>query len=294
MKRLRQRVGASAAILTLLGLAVCWLAGSILSRSANQPVPPALSPGKDIRISSMDGVTLGATYWPGLAARAPGVLLLHGNGVSRASMAVPAAWLATKGYAVLTIDFRGHGESSPADHSFGLYEAHDAHAAFRWLKARQKGGRIGVIGSSLGGAAILIGDEGPLPADAIVLQAVYPDIRAAIRNRISFRLGTVIGTLAEPFLSYQSLLRQHVSPDRFSPLAAMPRVTAPVFVIGGANDKSTPRAETNAMFGAAKSPKQLWIVPGMGHEAATGISGDEYRARLLSFLGKYLQRNGQQ
>lgn len=286
----RKTIAASTAVAVLIGLSVCWLAGSILSQSTNQAVPAAIYPGEDIRIASADGITLGATYWPGATANAPGVLLLHGNGASRASMAQTAVWLATKGYAILTIDFRGHGQSSPSNHSFGLYESRDARAAFNWLKARQKGGRIGVIGSSLGGAAILIGDDGPIPADAVILEAVYPDIRTAIRNRISTRLGSLIGTTAEPFLSYQSMLRQNVSPDRFSPLAAMPSVKAPVFVIGGGEDKSTPPAETKEMFRAARSPKEIWIIAGMGHGAATGIDSDEYRMRVSSFLEQNLRQ----
>jgi alpha/beta superfamily hydrolase len=92
--------------------------------------------------------------------------------------------LARLGYAALTIDFRGHGESEMAERSFGLREATDAASAFRWLKQHQRGARVAVIGNSLGVAAALLGSAGPLPADALVLQAVYPDIRRAIRNRL--------------------------------------------------------------------------------------------------------------
>ncbi|MEP7006206.1 MAG: hypothetical protein ABI810_09495 [Sphingomonas bacterium] len=71
---------------------------------------------------------------------------LHGNGASRAAMAPTAAWIARQGYAALTIDFRGHGESSPAQHSFGFGEAQDAAAAFVWLKRQQHGAPVLVIG----------------------------------------------------------------------------------------------------------------------------------------------------
>jgi alpha-beta hydrolase superfamily lysophospholipase len=63
-----------------------------------------------------------------------------------------AAWLAAQGFAVLTIDFRGHGQSTPRPHSFGYGESTDAHAAFAWLKQRRSGGKVAVIGISLGGA----------------------------------------------------------------------------------------------------------------------------------------------
>jgi alpha-beta hydrolase superfamily lysophospholipase len=38
---------------------------------------------------------------------------------NRASTAPTAAWLATLGYATLTIDFRGHGQSEMADGASG-------------------------------------------------------------------------------------------------------------------------------------------------------------------------------
>ncbi|HMT45362.1 MAG TPA: alpha/beta fold hydrolase, partial [Chakrabartia sp.] len=198
----------------VFGLIGIWLIGSLLSRPTPSVIAAAASPAQDVWIKTGDGLDIAGTYRPGNSLSAPGILLLHGNGASRAATDSNAAWLTEQGFATLTIDFRGHGESDVSDHSFGLFEARDARAAFDWLGKRQGGARIGVIGISLGGAAALLGDEGPLPADALVLQAVYPDIRAAIRNRLAERLGGVLATLGEPLLSYQSWLRQGVGPDR--------------------------------------------------------------------------------
>jgi pimeloyl-ACP methyl ester carboxylesterase len=120
------------------GLAASWGLGSLMTRPSPSFVAPARPPVVDLHISSLDGLLLAATYRPGRRPGAPGVLLLHGNGASRAAMAANAAWLASCGYAVLTIDFRGHGQSSPAPHSFGLYESRDAAAGFTWLKRHQR------------------------------------------------------------------------------------------------------------------------------------------------------------
>ncbi|MBL7660867.1 alpha/beta hydrolase, partial [Escherichia coli] len=79
-----------------------------------------------------------------------------------------------------------------------LDEGLDARAAFDWLKARQDGAKVAVVGVSLGGAAALIGRDGAVPADAMVLVAVFPDIRHAIYNRMAAVLTPVGGTLAEP------------------------------------------------------------------------------------------------
>lgn len=276
----------------LMGLASMWLVGSMLSRSSNSPVNDAVAPAQDVHFTARDGLAIAGTYWPGARPDAPGILLLHGNGASREAMAASAEWLSRQGYATLAIDFRGHGESASADHSFGLFEARDAHAAIAWLRQRQGGARIGVVGGSLGGAASLIGEQGPLPADAMVLVAVYPAIRDAVRNRLGSRLGRLAGHALEPLLSYQSWLRQGVSPDLFSPLEAVRRVSQPVLVIGGAEDVYTPPDETRMLHAAAAGPKELWIVPGMDHNAIMAVEQDAILARIKGFFDAALVKDG--
>jgi pimeloyl-ACP methyl ester carboxylesterase len=256
-----------------------------MMRSSPSRVPPATAPARDFHLRSEDGLILAATYWPGPTPEAPAVLLLHGNGASRAAMAATAAWVAGQGYAALTIDFRGHGESSPAQHSFGFAESRDAAAAFDWLKHRQHGAPVAVLGSSLGGASALLGPHGPVPADALILVAVYPDIRHAIRNRIGVQLGSWPAALLEPLLSYQSLFRFGVGPGALWPLDALRRYHGPVLVIGGNRDRYTPPTETRALFDAAPGPRQILWVSG-DHAAVSGVSSTANRDDLAQFLAR--------
>lgn len=266
------------------GLALSWVAGSAMVRGRAAAVPPAEAPASDLRIRTGDGLSLAATYWPGRRADSPAVLLLHGVRSSRASTAPTAAWLSGLGYAALTLDFRGHGGSDIAERSFGLREASDARSGFEWLKRRQRGAKVAVIGNSLGGAAALLGPSGPLPAEALVLQAVYPDIRHAIRNRIADRLTAAPAYALEPLLSFQSKPRFGVMPGDLSPLRALRRYPGPVFVIGGEDDRYTPPDETRALFAAAPGPKRLWLVPGRDHAAMGDLGDDAWRDRIGGFL----------
>jgi uncharacterized protein len=269
---------------TALGLAVCWVAGSIMASGHNSCVTAATLPSRDIRFETLDGVSIAATFTPGQSGRSPAILLLHGVDASRQATAANAAWLASLGYATLTIDFRGHGQSSIKPRTFGLNEALDAQAAFNWLKRRQDGAPVAIIGISLGGAASLLGDTGPIPADALILQAVYPDIRRAIRNRITSRTSVGIGYLLEPLLSFQAPIRFGVWPSRLSPLKAMPRYNGPVMIIGGEQDRSTPPAETRAMFAAARGFRKLWLVPIGDHAAICDLASPAYRNQVKEFL----------
>jgi alpha-beta hydrolase superfamily lysophospholipase len=284
MSRWRHRTVRIVAALLLLGLLVSWLLGEALVWPTPFAVPPAAPPAVDFALRSTDGLRLAATFRPGRTPASPAVLLLHGNGASRAAMAATATFLSARGYATLAIDFRGHGQSASARHSFGLFESRDAEAGLAWLKALQRGAKVAALGLSLGGAAALIGEHGPLPADALVVEAVYPDIRHAIRNRIAAFTTAGPATLLEPLLSLQSRPRLGIWPSRLSPIEAARGYPAPVLVVGGGADRYTPPDETRALYAAFPGPKRLWFMAGKAHAGVGDIADPGYRSALLAFL----------
>lgn len=286
MRLWRKRIMSWLVILFLTGLPLSWFVGSWLM----SPKPSEVSAPDTVALRASDGIALAGTYWPGRRADAPGVLLLHGNGGSRDAVAGNAAWLAEQGYAVLAIDFRGHGRSGAAMHSYGWHESRDARAAFAWLKQHQQGAKVAVVGISLGGASSLLGEDGPLPADALVLQAVYPVLRNAIRNRIASITGSGPALLLEPLLSFQTRPRLGIWPSRLAPIEAVRHYKGPVFVIGGAADRYTPPAETRALLAAAPNGRGLWFAPGADHAATCVLETPAYRAQLLRFFGESIGR----
>jgi len=284
MRALIAKIAVALVVLLVVAGAGSWFVGSQNVQGAASDVPPAMEPAENITIKARDGVAIAGTYWPGRTPNAPAVLLLHGLGASRNQTSANAEWLASLGYAALAIDLRGHGESTITEHSYGLDEGLDARAAFDWLKAKQQGAKVGVIGISLGGAAALVGRDGPLPADALVLEAVFPTIRAAIYNRLRVRTSFVGATLLEPLLSFQSLPRYGVWPSRISPLVALRTYRAPVLVIGGGADRYTTAGETRQLYRAAPAARGLWIVPGLDHGRVSSLGDEEWRKRVGAFF----------
>jgi uncharacterized protein len=289
LSAMRRRPLWTLTLLVLLGLTICYSFGSIAARPFSANVPLLAAHEQRFTLTASDGIKTAASYFPAEKANAPGVLLFHGVTSSRGQFKSQIAWLNAAGYAVLAIDFRGHGESAQVSRSFGLFEARDAKAAYDWLKVKQQGARIGAIGVSLGGAASLLGEDGPLPVEAMILQAVYPDIRHAIRNRIATRAGTLIGALGEPLLSYQSILRYGVWPNRISPETAARNFKGAAFVIGGKDDLYTPVNETRLLAAAFPKPAALWLEPGMGHDAVSATDTVQYRRYVLAFLALILK-----
>ena len=283
----KRRLMTLGALAFVIALGLSWAFGSIVTGRSAVPPSPLPVGAQAVSLRSADGITLAGNFWPGKDDHAPAILLLHGLGSSRAQFDGDGAALAKKGYAVLAINFRAHGDSGGDLRSFGYFEARDAQAGFAWLKGHQHQAKVGIMGMSLGGAAALLGPEGPVKCDALVLAVVYPDIHHAIRNRVASRIGGLLGAVGELVLSYQAPLRYGVWPDAIAPMTAIRSLHAPVLIIGGEVDVYTPPAETRMLFNAAPGRKQLWIVPKAGHNGAT--KDREFLPRVSAFFDTALR-----
>ena len=114
-------------------------------------------------------------YAPGAGVASAGapLLLLHGGGQTRHSWASTARRLSELGRRVLTMDLRGHGDSSwDPDGRYQLSDhSTDAAAVIDWLGAEPV-----LVGASLGGLTglALEGDHRPGSIQALVLVDIVP------------------------------------------------------------------------------------------------------------------------
>lgn len=285
----RQRLHAISAGIVLgvtgvTALASCGLARPMQSRVGIAP----LSLGADtVSFRSASGSVIHAWFARGRSG-AGAVLLLHGVGADRRAMVDRARFLHVAGYSVLIPDFQAHGESEGAHVTFGALESLDAAAALDFLHAHAPGERAGVIGVSMGGAAALVGPNGPLPVDALVLESVYPTIRDAVRDRLRAWLGPLGPAFTSPLLSVVGR-EIGVSSEALRPLDRIASVGAPVLIAAGTADRYTPIAETRALYANAQSPKELWVVDGAGHVDLHAFAPVEYERRVGGFLARVLR-----
>ena len=250
--------------------------------------PPAGLGAGTISFASGTGLQLAAWFAPGRPGGG-GVLLVHGIGSDRRILASRIAFLARGGLAVLALDLRGHGESAPARVTFGRDEAHDVAAALDWLRAAAPGEKVGALGLSLGGAAVALASR-TCPIDAMVLEAVFPDIRSAVANRVRRIAGAAAVVLA-PLLLAVGTGVTGLRPSELRPIDAVARYAGPLFVISGDEDRSTPIAEARALFDAAPGAQEFWAVRGAGHVDMAAAAGIDYEKRILAFFGRHLQRD---
>jgi uncharacterized protein len=261
------------------------------ARSVAGPPPSDLG-AEAVEFQSASGATIRGWF---VAGRPGGgaVVLMHGLRGNRLAMVRRARLLHSAGFSVLLFDFQAHGESTGKRITFGHLEARDAAAAAALVRQRLPGEKVGAIGTSLGGAAALLGPA-PLAVDALVLEAVYPDIGAATANRINVVLGARLGALvSKPIARLFELLMMPilgVMPPDLRPIDHVAGIGAPVLIVAGARDNRTTMAETAAMFARAREPKSLWVLDDAGHFDFEAHAPEQYRTRVLTFLAQTLQR----
>jgi pimeloyl-ACP methyl ester carboxylesterase len=272
----------------IMGTATSWLLGSQLVRPANHSVPlPAGFPAQVVSLPGPGHAIAG--WWLNQGGNSPVVLLLHSIRADRTSMLSRAKLLLGHGFSVLLIDLQGHGETPGAAITLGSRESADVRATLGWLKRTAPSRRIGVIGCSLGGAAVLLGPQ-PSGFDAVVLEAVYPRVAGAVENRIRIRLGPLAPVLA-PLLLVQLQPRLHLLPRDLEPIRWIGRLGSPVLVVAGSRDQHTTLAESEELFRAAVQPKRLWVVSGARHQDFLSFDPEGYDSEVVGFLLEHLGRS---
>ncbi|MBP3543160.1 MAG: alpha/beta fold hydrolase [Lachnospiraceae bacterium] len=129
--------------------------------------------GEDFTLEASDGVTVPVTYYPAVTessqrgtelpeqpeqpdnaeeSKKPVVILVHGAGGDRVSVAPLAELYLEQGYQVLTYDQRGHGDNSDDKVSFGYFEARDVACLVDYAAEVLGADQIIVHGQSMGGA----------------------------------------------------------------------------------------------------------------------------------------------
>lgn len=215
------------------------------------------------------------------------VLLLHGVRGSRLDMLSRAEFLHRLGYSVLLMDFQAHGESPGSKITFGHLESLDVEAALRFLNDRYPGEKIGVIGTSMGAAAMVLTVH-RAKVQAVVLESMYPTIDQATEDRLRLYLGRM-GIVFAPLLTGQLRLRLGIDPAALRPIARMRDLQAPVFITSGTLDRHTTIEEAKSIYAAAGEPKQFWAVEGAEHVDLHRFAPVEYETRVANFLGTYLR-----
>jgi alpha-beta hydrolase superfamily lysophospholipase len=231
-----------------------------------------------------DAVPIDAAHLPGTGDLA--IVIAHGFTLNWRR---PHVWrIANRlngcGAGVVVFDFRGHGRSGGLS-TMGDREIMDLDVAVTW--ARQLGyQRVAALGFSMG-ASVVLRHAGLIGGADAVVSVSGPGrwyYRGTERMRrvhlaVEHRLGRLVT---------RQWLKTRVSPDGWKPVPIPPAEAAarispvPLLIVHGDQDLYFPPEHAHRLYQAAGQPKELWLIPGMGH--AESATSDELVDQIAAWI----------
>jgi fermentation-respiration switch protein FrsA (DUF1100 family) len=230
--------------------------------------PPSSYPDSPeiLKLKTKQGITIAALYLPNPQAdgRRPvedhrTLLYSHGNGEDMGDNRLLFDQLQAKGFAIMAYDYPGYGQSDGKPSEQGAYDAIEAAYDYLVEDLHIEPKTIVLQGRSVGGGPV-VDLAVRKPVGGLILESTFVT---------TFRVVTHIRLL--PF-------------DKFDNLAKIPRVTCPVLVIHGTQDRTIPFWHGQALFNAIAAPKQSFWVEGADHNNLVGVAGDRYFQVIQDFV----------
>ncbi|MFT3916447.1 MAG: alpha/beta fold hydrolase [Anaeromyxobacteraceae bacterium] len=266
-----------ALLAALLALTSCmppaWGASALL-HPTRRPAPPApAEPHEDLAFTGDGGVPLrGWRFAAAAPARGVTVVWLHGIGDTRASAAWLARELTPAGFDVLAWDARAHGESGGAACTYGYLERRDVSRALDAAGVK----RAILVGHSLGAAvALQAAAEDPRVVGVVAVSA-FSDLATIARDRAPWFASDA--EIREAFRIAEREAGLVVAET--SPILSAPRIHAAVLLVHGALDRDTLPEHSRRILAALAGPKELRLLPGVGHNEAFGAAWPGIRSWL--------------
>jgi len=249
------------------------------------------TPPQDVTLLAADGVEIAGWFIPSTASD-KALILVHGHNSSRShefggKFPEFAAAMHRQGFSVLMIDLRGHGQSEAAYCTFGLSERQDVIGAFNWLKQQgYKPQKIGVLGVSLGAAAVIGAAADNPEIGVLVLDNGFAEIYPLIQDRWRVASGLPDFFLPTTLQFDHWLTGYDQAASR--PFKDIERISSkPILIIHSKLDPSTPVDHAYKLRAAAPNSK-YWETATPKHSRNYNSDPQEYVDRVAKFLNQNL------
>lgn len=268
--------------------------------SAETVLPDELAPCEPLAWQSLDGETTHGLFFPPASTRFTGrglpplVVMIHGGPTSqtRAGWNPQAQFFATRGYAVLAVNYRGstgYGRAFMLQlrGNWGVCDVEDAVSGVRHLAAA---GRIDpaktvILGGSAGGFTVLqtMIDHPEAFTAGICLYGVANQFHlAAETHKFEARyLDSLLGPLPEAAEIYR----------RRSPLLHAAKIRRPIAVFQGELDRVVPRQQSDSLVETLRrngTPHIYRVFEGEGHGWRKRETIEQFYKEVEAFLQQYV------
>jgi len=196
----------------------------------------------------------------------PWLLFFHGNAsnISARDYITRYKFFSNLGFNILSVDYRGYGESEGTASEQGLYK--DAMVCYSYLVATKNISpeRIIIYGHSLG-AAVAVDLAAKVNAAALIIEGAFRSIPDMTRQFY-------------PFIPADLLVK-----NRFESINKIDKITYPKLIIHSPTDNVVPYGEGQTLFEKAVSPKSFYKITG-NHDEALIYNIEESNATLKRFF----------
>lgn len=244
---------------------------------------------REVGFLSADGLVLRGWYAP--SRNGAVVILIHGLGANRSQLLDDAAIVYGRGYGVLVYDSRACGESEGEVTTLGYREAQDVFGAIDFVVSQpeEKSPRVGLVGHSMGGATAILAAAQDRRVEAVIAQSTYASLEANLESSLQQLTGLPAFPFAPLVVSFGER-EAGIEIEQVRPVDAI-RFVSPraILIVHGALDEVVPVSNAYELYAAAREPRELFVLERAGHGGLVWAAPEEYRARILGFLDRYLQ-----
>lgn len=211
------------------------------------------------------------------------VILFHGVGGTRMSNIDEANEFRFRGYRVMMLDFRGHGNSAGHTTTIGMREAEEVKLAYEYIQ-RLGEKNIFLFGSSMGAVAVARAvSRYQLQPSGIILEMPFYSLQTYLKARAG-----QIGFPTQPFAFFTTFwigVEKGFNGFSHRTTRYMKDVQCPVLLQWGTQDAYVNEEETEKIFEATAAPrKKLVVYNGAQHESLLRKDPVQWRMEMDVFL----------
>ena len=247
---------------------------------------------EDVTIRAFDGLSLHGVFAPNGGSKKV-LLLVHGyRSSARENFAAVLPFYIERGFALLMIDQRAHGQSEGEYITLGVNEHKDVCAWAAYLDRRFSGDvQIILDGVSMGAATVVYaaGDDLPGSVRGIIADSGF----TSPRDILAYLLDAQYHLPAFPLLPMICRRIARLSGADLSSVSAADALKnnrLPILFVHGEDDSFVPVEMSEAAYKLCPSKKTLLTVPGAPHGCGYLVDRPTCRAALDRFFDEVLEK----
>lgn len=238
---------------------------------------------KKCSIKSFDGLTLKANYFDSQSDKT--AIVVHGFGQSYIEMQQYCKMFIDRGFNVLVVDNRTHGDSEGTFIGFGWFDRLDLLSWIDYLNKENPDNKLILFGVSMGGATVCCASGENLPKNvcAIISDCAFDNTNRQIDYVL--RKKKIIKFLFKKHL-YSFAKRVHnFDIYQASPLKQVKQTKVPILYIHGTDDDFVPIDNVFNLYEATpQNFREKYVVEGAKHAMSYVVAGVLYEKKISDFI----------